>query len=373
MNSKQKMLAAMSSGLDAAFPAVIPYVGIFLRDHWEQVTDQPWWAFQGPDLYSWLKVEGDLLRALDMDWMELDMCPSRDWRSRHCVETIGNSVFLVDNDSEEKKELPRPPIGGAHIPMEPESPVQSIDDVDWRLVPEDRESLVRSGKLDYARMVAEKFGSERFLCAIVGTPYSRALIDFFGFRGMMVDLLRRPKLIEEVLEKLLANTREQIMAYADAGLHGIFVEEALSSADVISPDIFKKFVMPYNREIFAEIRRVGMKSVYYPCGDMTDRLQQVEELDPDCISLEESKKGFEIDIAKLDECIGGRFCIFGNMDSIGILQNGAREQLRKEISRQVKIGHRHGKFVMSLGSPVTPLTHTSRVREYIKLVHQELE
>jgi len=116
-----------------------------------------------------------------------------------------------------------------------------------------------------------------------------------------------------------------------------------------------------------------MKSIYYPCGEMADRLEEaMTELEPDCISLEESKKGFEIDIAKLDESIVGRFCIFGNMDSIRILQNGSREELREEVLRQLNIGRRHGRFVMSLGSPVTPLTHTSRVREYIKLVHEEL-
>jgi uroporphyrinogen-III decarboxylase len=48
------------------------------------------------------------------------------------------------------------------------------------------------------------------------------------------------------------------------------------------------------------------------------------------------------------------------------------EELRREVQRQLDIGRRHGKFVMSLGSPVTPKTSVSRVREYVDLV-RELE
>lgn len=370
MNSKQKMLTAMTSGLHADFPVVIPYVGAFLRDHWRELTDQPWWTFQSSDLHAWLKVEEDLQRKLDMDWIDCRMCPSTDWRVRHRVEAYGSSVFLVDSLSMKKEELQRPPIGGTHIPIEHESLVQSIDDVNRCVDLEDRQTLVQSGKLDYVKMVAEKYGSQRFLCASIGTPYWTALCDYFGFKGMMVNLLRRPKLVENMLQRLLASTKELLRAYADVGVHGIWVEECLSSANEISLDKFREFALPYDSELISEIRRLGMKSIYYPCGNVADRLELAIETNPDCISLEEGKKGFEIDIARVDEIVAGRVCIFGNLDSIRILQNGTREELRREVLRQLDIGCRHGRFVMSLGSPVTPKTPASRVREYIEIVRR---
>lgn len=380
MDSKQRMLAAFTDGLDAGFPVVIPYVGIFLRDHWEEVTSQPWWTFQDPDLHAWLKVEDDLQTKLDMDWVDCQMCPSTGWRGGHRVEASGGSLFLMDSVGGVREELQRQPVGGTNVLIGRESLIQSMDDVDrWigsengRWAIHDARSLVRSGRLDYVKMVAEKYGSRRFLHATVGTPYSRALLDFFGFEGMMVNLLKRPRLVEEVLRRLLDDVKEQVKAYANAGVHGVFVEECLSSADEIPLDKFKEFVLPYDRELVSEIRRLGMKSVYYPCGNMADRLEQViVDIHPDCLSLEESKKGFKVDIAKLDETVAGRLSIFGNLDSIRILQDGTSEELRREVQRQLDIGRRHGKFVMSIGSPVTPKTSVSRVREYIDLV-RELE
>ncbi len=41
MNSKQKILTAIKVDWTPIFLVVIPYVGIFLRDHWGEATDQP--------------------------------------------------------------------------------------------------------------------------------------------------------------------------------------------------------------------------------------------------------------------------------------------------------------------------------------------
>ena len=371
MNSKQKMLAAMTSGLDTGFPVVIPYVGLYLRDHWEEVTDQPWWTFQSPDLTRWLKVEEDLQQQLNMDWVECRMCASTNWRTRHRVETFGSSVCLVDNETGGKEELQRPPIGGKYIPVEQESLIRSVDDLERLLNFEGGREPFGRGNLEYVRMAAEKYGSERFLCAIVGSPFGR-LVDYFGFTEMMTELLRRPKFVQEVLQRLIADTKEQLRAYAAAGLHGIFLEEVFSSANEISIEAFNEFVVPSNQDVISEIRRLGMKSIYYPCGNMTDRLELViREIEPDCLSLEEGKKGFEVDIAKIDEAVAGRLCIFGNLDSVWTLQNGTREELRREIVRFRDVGRRHGKFVMSLGSPVTPQTSITRLREYVTLARHE--
>jgi len=371
MNSKEKMLTAMTVGLGGDLPVVIPYVDIFLRDHWEKTTDQPWWTFNSPDLSAWLKVEEDLLRRVDMDWIECGMCPPKDWRARHMVEANEGSVFLVDIHSMKKEELRRPPIGGTHIPVGREPLVQSVDDVDKYVDVVDKQALIRSGRLDHAKMVAERYGSHRFLCAIMGTPYWRALCHYFGFKGMMTNLLRRPRLVEHLLERLMASAGEELNAYADVGVDGIWLEESLSSANEISLDKFREFVLPYDKELISEIRRLGMKSIYYPCGNVADRLELAIQANPDCISLEEGKKGFEIDIARVDEIVAGRACLFGNLDAVGILQDGTQGEMRKEVLRQIDIGSRHGRFVMSLGSPVTPRTPVSRVREYIDLVRQE--
>jgi uroporphyrinogen-III decarboxylase len=63
--------------------------------------------------------------------------------------------------------------------------------------------------------------------------------------------------------------------------------------------------------------------------------------------------------------------VLGNLDAIGVLQGGSEDALRSEIARQIAAGRRNGsRFVMSLGSPVTPATPVERVRLYCELAHE---
>ncbi|MGQ9515162.1 MAG: uroporphyrinogen decarboxylase family protein [Thermoproteota archaeon] len=370
MTSKEKMLTAIDKGLGGNFPVVVPYVDIFLRDHWNEVTDQPWWTFHNPDITSWIKVEEDLLKKLDVDWICCGLCPPREWREGHRIEEDKGLVFLVGSDHRKEK-LQRDPIGGHHIAIEKEPLIRSMDDIDKYIGYLSKEYLIKSGRLDYVKLVVNKFGYEKFICTSIGTPYWTALCNYFGFKGMMMNLFRRSRLIESVLERLTEITVQILRADAESKVDGVWIEECLSSATEISLDQFRRFVLPYNEELIKEIRKLGMKSIYYPCGDVRDRLELMIDIEPDCLSVEESKKGFNIDISWVADIVSGRTCLFGNIDSIRILQNGTWDELRKEIRRQIGVGLKHKRFIISLGSPVTPLTPLSRVAEFINIARQE--
>ncbi len=60
--------------------------------------------------------------------------------------------------------------------------------------------------------------------------------------------------------------------------------------------------------------------------------------------------------------------MFENLDATG---QGTEEELRREMSRQIATGRRNkGRFVMSLGNPVTPGTPVGKVKLYCELVHE---
>ena len=78
------------------------------------------------------------------------------------------------------------------------------------------------------------------------------------------------------------------------------------------------------------------------CGDIRDRLKDIVGSKSDCISFEESKKNFTVDLEWVNEVVNGRACIFGNLDAVNILQNGTEKKLESEIKRQITIGKEHG-------------------------------
>jgi len=50
MTGREKMEAAFSAGGTPEIPALVPYEDIFIRDHWDELTDLPWWYREAPDL-----------------------------------------------------------------------------------------------------------------------------------------------------------------------------------------------------------------------------------------------------------------------------------------------------------------------------------
>ena len=60
----------------------------------------------------------------------------------------------------------------------------------------------------------------------------------------------------------------------------------------------------------------------------------------------------------------------GTLAAIEILENGTEKELKEEIVRQTAAGKKNkNRFIMSIGSPVTPSTSTQRVNKYYNYVH----
>jgi uroporphyrinogen-III decarboxylase len=369
MTSKEKMIEAMTGELTGSFPVVIPYVYIFLRDHWEQVTDEPWWVASSWDIPALIRVQESLLKKLELDWVQSILCPSRRWRASHAMKERDGRFFLKDLFTGGAEEVRRPPVGGDKLSWIDSALVKSKEDVDTYLHIDDHEALVENGNLDWTTALVERFGQERFIVAPVAAPLW-AVYQYLGFTGTLLSLIRNPDLVEYLLERLTLDGVEKLRAYAKAGVDGVWIEDCLCSANEISLKHFERFALPYSKMLVSEARRLGMKSVYYFCGDVGDRLEKIVGMRPDAVSLEESKKGFQIDIAWVDKVVGGRACLFGNLDAMNLLPNAAEEELRRELVRQVNVGRRSGRFVMSLGSPVTPGTRLARVREYVKVTRR---
>ena len=78
-------------------------------------------------------------------------------------------------------------------------------------------------------------------------------------------------------------------------------------------------------------------------------------------------KGYVNDVAEIAGRIGERVTLFGNLDSIRIMQDGTAAELEIEIRRQLDAGRKARGFILSPASPITPSTPLSRVQRYIEL------
>jgi uroporphyrinogen-III decarboxylase len=89
------------------------------------------------------------------------------------------------------------------------------------------------------------------------------------------------------------------------------------------------------------------------------------------LGFEESKKGIALNIVELAEAIQNRCGLLGNLDAISLLPHCTADELKEALREQVRAARiMKGRFIFGLGSPITPDTPLSRVREFVTLARE---
>ncbi|MBI2299464.1 MAG: hypothetical protein HYU66_11070 [Armatimonadetes bacterium] len=375
MTGRERIEAALSPLGSPEIPAVVCYEGIFIRDHWAELTGLPWWLRFSPDLddqMTWLRV---VHQRVPLDWINLPGCYAAAEREALRLEVSGDAAALVDTRSGARTVLEEPLVsgwtrGGQVESVHPERLPETAADVEQAvpLPPEfDREAFRRAGRADLAERLLAEF-PDRYPIRHVNSPLWMCY-SLWGFEGMMELTLDRPELITLACERHLARTLVAVEEAAAVGAAGVWIEECLT--DLISPAAFGRMNLPYVQRVVEAARAAGLATIYYYCGGPEDRWDALFAAGADALALEETKKGFTIDIDEAVGRAGGRTAVFGNLDAVAVLEQAADAELRAEVARQVAAGRRNGgRFVMSVGSPVTPGTPVQRVVDYVDLVHE---
>ncbi len=376
MTGRQKIEAALSREGTHEFPVVICYEQVYIRDHWEQLTSCPWWFQYVPDLERQMLWHREVIEKTGQDWFDLPGFYSREERRNISIEDHPEGIVRLNNRTGKEEKLIKPEISGwsastgsqsvhpEHIPETPEEIEAAI-----LLPPDSSLDVLRSeGRADLADEMLKEFGGNLFPMYRLSSPLW-CCYNLWGFEGMMGMIGSRTDLVEFACSRFLASAIAGIRKAAALGAEGIWVEEALT--DMISPQSFELLDVRFLKQLMEEIHAMGMKSFYYFCGNPEGKWEQILSVGADALALEESKKGFSIDIEDVVTRVGKRCTVLGNLDAVGILQDGNDEQLKAEISRQLAAGGQNGgRFIMSVGSPVTPGTSVDRVQRYCDLVRE---
>lgn len=375
MTGREKIEAAFSSEGTPEFAAVIPYEGIYIRDRWDELTGLPWWRAYDPDIDRELEWRSGVMEKLGLDWFALPVGASREEKMNLRIDERADGVYLVNQADGSERRLQPPVEGGWNLAGEveshrPEKPARTRDEIDRVLPPFEPRELSRMqwrGADNITTAMLSKHGDALSPVWHVSSPLW-SCYGLWGFEGMMTMVAEQPDLVRYACERYLLHAIYGARRGAALGAEIVWIEECLT--DQISPGAFAALNVPFVARLVDEIRAAGLKSVYYYCGDPAGKWEHILAAGADALALEEGKKGFEIDIREAAEIVRGQCVLLGNVDAIGVLQNGTDDDLRAEVERQAAAGRANGsRFIMSVGSPVTPGTPLGRVRLFADLVH----
>jgi uroporphyrinogen-III decarboxylase len=350
------------------FPVAVPYIMLLQEDQWCRLTGQPAWTF-----YEWMlqdpadhvKVYEDLDRQLPFDILQPVFGQSAEWReAREVVEQDGEWYYR--NRITGGTELLDLDLHHRHGGPNQEQRVFDKSDVDRFVSVVPAEQRLKVGSYDFAIAAKHRLGDRKYLLnGVVGTFYQ--CTGYVGETNLLRMLYDEPDLVHYLSRKILEDTIERIRALAASGHDAIYIDDALTTCDMISVDFYENFSVPYVRAMVDEIHALGKPAVLIYFGGVADRIEQIASIGADALNVEASMKSYTNDLSVISDEVGDRMCLWGNIDPVGVVQKGTGEELRQAIEEQVAIGRRTGRFIVSTGSPITPETPLTRIRQFIDL------
>jgi hypothetical protein len=390
-NPKVRMLKALRGEKPDAIPAAPGYLSLFLADFESAYyVEQYRRRLRGHECYAVDHEEDTRFRAQALyqsygifkvkpDWIEIDRGASRAWAQRTEIVRRGSVLFYRDRESGTQVPMHTAPMPRGDARLSPasgaltdiwdiSSKLQDRDDIDARLPIRSTDELLARGDFDLPRMIVADYGDDYFLSTVLDTPFSDAY-DLLGFQGLMLIQHDRPALFHHLLQRKLAQTREVMGAWAAAGIHGVYVEEVFTGADLISPRSYDEFVFTYNQPYFRHMQALGLLPIHYVCGDVIPRLDRIAALDIAAVAVEESKKSFRIEIEDVVDRVAGRTAVLGNIDAVRFGLHATLEEMAAEVERQARIGAGARGFVISTGSPFPLDTNPRLIDTLVATAH----
>jgi uroporphyrinogen decarboxylase len=173
-----------------------------------------------------------------------------------------------------------------------------------------------------------------------------------GYEQFMVDLLTDEPMVRAIYDRLhavyMARARRFLDLMADS-MDVVFFTDDLGTQQgpLVGPELYRKLIKPYWRELVALVKARGKKTLMHSCGAVGDFIPDLIEIGIDALnpvqvtaegmSPERLKREFGKDIAFWG----------GGVSTQGVLDKATPEAVREEVRRNVGTFAPGGGFVFT--------------------------
>jgi len=121
-----------------------------------------------------------------------------------------------------------------------------------------------------------------------------------------------------------------------------------ASTTVISPDIFRKFVAPFDEPIVEKAISQKLRVTYHTCGGMMPILEDIADLGVTAVeTLTPIGMGGDANLAEAKRRIGDRVCLIGGFDQGHFFTNATEAEVEAEVLRCFRDAGEQGGFILT--------------------------
>jgi uroporphyrinogen-III decarboxylase len=206
----------------------------------------------------------------------------------------------------------------------------------------------------------ERCGREVFVALTWSAPSSHIFAPegILGFEAGLMALAEKPGMVRYLMGRFYAANVEFDRALAQTGVHAHISGESYLSADLISPATYREVFFEAQRGYYGAAAAQGVIPIMCFWGDVRPLIGDFNRLPIGGLMMDESKKGFVLDVGEIRRKLRRDIALFGNVDSVDILLKGTPADVEKAVIAQLDAATaaENGPFVVRNGSPFCPDT-----------------
>jgi uroporphyrinogen decarboxylase len=246
--------------------------------------------------------------------------------------------------------------------------LQSIEDIDQLRPIDPATDGMLPEVVKATRLISERLGDRAFLLAEADQgPFSLAT-QIVGIDELLMALMEPDK--EELVRRLLDYTTQQVITYAraliDAGAHMTGMGDSIAGPDVCSPDLYRRFALPYERTVVEALAAEGMRIGLHICGDTTRIIDDMVATGSPLLAVD-----YKSDLATAKESSRRETTLMGTVDPSAVMALGTVDDVRASARGDLEALASGGGFILAPGCALPYATPDENIRALVETAHAD--
>jgi MtaA/CmuA family methyltransferase len=215
--------------------------------------------------------------------------------------------------------------------------------------------------LESVRFLKEYFNNDIFIRGNCDqAPFSLASM-VRGSQDWMTDLMTADEnLVTDLLEYCTDITCQFIRLMAQTGADMVSNGDSVSGPEMISPEMYVKFALPYERKVIDTAHALGKPYALHICGNTDSILEQMLSSGADALELD-----YKTDPFLAYNLMHNKTTFIGNIDPSGVLALGSVEDVELKTQELLGIFSKTNRFILNAGCALPATTPSENIRAMI--------
>jgi uroporphyrinogen decarboxylase len=201
--------------------------------------------------------------------------------------------------------------------------------------------------------------SDAIVSAVIAGPWTIAI----GLRGateLILDAMNDPDYVHELMTFCTQATMDLTEELAEIGV-GIGYSEAPASCSLISPEMYRDFVLPYHKQLVSHFQEKKVGIGLHICGNADPIVEDIVSTGASNISID-SGTG----MGRAVEASRGKAVLIGNVDTNTFMAE-SKDEMRQAIRNCIELAPADSGYILAPGCEVPGAAPAEKIDWFMEL------